>query len=82
MEVDERKGDKPQANRLQRNTGLQCHALQNHQTSLHCNTEHNPPKQETGNSFLMETNILLSNIGLANSHRLPKAVYLELVEQQ
>lgn len=51
---EERKKDsEPQANRLQSNTGLQCHTLQNPQPSLHCNTEYNPQEQETGNSFLM-----------------------------
>lgn len=55
----ERKTDsEPQANKLQSNTGLQCHTLQN------CNAERNPWEQETGNSFLMETSILLSNMGL------------------
>lgn len=57
------KDSDPQAKRLQSNTGLQCHTLQNPQPSLCCNTEHNPQKQETGNCFLMKTTPCLSNVG-------------------
>lgn len=42
------------------------------QPSLHCNTEHNPQEQETGNNFLTETSTLLSNVGLGQLLHIPQ----------
>lgn len=52
----------PQANRLQSNTRLQWHTLQNPQTPLPCNIT--LEEEETENSFHMKISTLLSNMGL------------------